>query len=329
MTRGMVSNLVLLAVVLGFGWLSVDRFYFGPIRDLQPKIELAKSQTLRYEQNTPNTAAINRARRTLLASTLASTPDELEHRLRTRLSGLAEDASLREVVVTHGSPTPVMSPVLEARIRVRAFKAPFRSEPDFYQIRGQVEGVGSADEVGAALASFQSQPWIHRIESVKLVPIGKQRRVLRLELGFTVLFLPGASLPVDHNPETQPPSERTLAYASSLHSRPVFRVPDPVQKPQAIARVEITPPAPIVETPPETFWRVTGLVTAPSPEVWLMDQRNAATLILTPGQVHLGATVLEIMPDALLLENDGTPFRVPLGATLAERVPWTPEEPSP
>lgn len=316
----------LLAVFLAVGAGSFYRFYYSPVTEREGRLGTIRTQTAAFKKGTPSTAAINRARREVESVVLAVRVDEFEHRLRTELSSLAAQAGLGEVVISHSEPAPVMSPALGARIE-SAFKKAFRSGPDFYQVQGRLTGRGTPESISQAIASVQSQPWVQQVQTVKITPLGKQRRNMQLDLGFAVLFSPTASLPEDHTTEILPAEPATLQAALALASRPIFRPPDPepVIQPAAVAQNPKPTPAPI---PQDGNWRISGIITDPTPEVWLVNSKDAQQRVLGVGDAILNATVVGVQHDQAQILIDDIRYRVLLGRTLADRQPITEEEPS-
>ncbi|MFG0306827.1 MAG: hypothetical protein ACF8Q5_11500 [Phycisphaerales bacterium JB040] len=318
-------NLILVAALAGVGAVAYWSMYAAPVREKSARLDRVRAQVAQFKDGTPNVTAVGRAGRVLEQTTLSGKRDEFEHLLRTRLSTLASEAGLEGVVVSHASPSEVMSPVLSARIGQRAIKAAFRDEPDFYEVPGKLDGAGAPEAVAGAIASLQSQPWIHRVESVQIRPVGKARRRMELSVGFSVLFVPDVSLPNGHAPETRTPSAATLARASSISSRELFRAPDPSPEPP-VARTPDPTPEPAPSPPQDTYWRITGLVERPDPEVWLVHTGNGQQRVLHPGEEVFGATVVAVTSEeARFLVGDAR-YRVPLGGTLSERQPITEEE---
>lgn len=323
----LIKRVAVAAVFLAVGAGSYFRFYEGPVRERENRLRDIRSQTAAFKSGTPNPAAINRARRELESVVLAVEVDEFEHRLRTELSSLATAAGLGEVVISHSDPEPVMSPILGTRIREAAYKKAFRTRPDFYQVQGKLTGRGSPEAVSAAIASVQSQPWVQQIQTVRITPLGKERRSMQVDLGFAVLFAPTAALPKDHTTVLAPADPAALQSAMALASRPIFRPPDPVPEPApAVAAAQPTPPpAPV---PQDGNWRITGLITDPTPEVWLVNSKDAQQRVLAVGDAILNATVVGVQPEEAQILIDSTRYRVPLGRTLADRQPITEEESS-
>jgi len=319
------QNLIIVGAIAGVGLLTYWSLYAKPTQEKTARLGRIRAQTAQFKDGTPNVAGVTRAKRTLDQTTLSGTRDEFEHLLRTRLSALVTSSGLEGVVVSHSAPSEMMSPVLGARLSQRAIKAAFRDEPDFLRVQGKVDGVGSAEAVAATIAALQSQPWIHRIESVQIKPVGKARRRMELNVGYSVLFSPGVRLPEDHAPETRPASETTLAKASSIARRELFRAPDPAPEPPVARNPEPTPP-PKPSPPQDTYWRITGLVERPDPEVWLVHSGNGQQQILRPGDEVLGVTVEAVTSDEARFLVGDTRYRVPLGGTLSERQPITEEE---
>lgn len=323
----LIKRVAIAAVFLAVGAGSFHRFYYSPVREREGRLSEIRAQTAAFKSGAPNPAAITRARRELESVVLAVQVDEFEHRLRTELSALAAAAGLGDVVISHSDPEPVMSPILGTRIREAAYKKAFRSEPDFYQVQGKLTGRGSPEAVSRAIAAVQSQPWVQQVQTVKVTPLGKQRRSMQVDLGFAVLFSPTAALPEDHTTAIAPADPATLQSAMALASRPIFRPPDPVPEPApaVAASPPTTPPTP---PPQDGNWRVTGIITDPTPEVWLVNSKDAQQRVLGVGDAILDATVVGVQPEEAQILIDSTRYRVLLGRTLAERQPITEEESS-
>ncbi|MFT5422439.1 MAG: hypothetical protein ACI89L_000196 [Phycisphaerales bacterium] len=323
----LIKRLAVLAAFVTVGVGSYAKFYAIPVKQKQDRLQGLRETTATYKENTPSSATITRARRELEAVVLAVKVDDFEHLLRTELSRLAAQASLGEVVVSHSDPAPVMSPIISTRRVERAFTKPLKSKPDFYQVQGKLSGRGTPEAVSQTIALIQSQPWVQQIQTVKITPLGKQRRNMQLDLGFAVLFSPTAALPADHATQIVPADPAALQAAMALASRPIFRPPDPVREPAPTA-VATTPTPPPAAVPQDGNWRITGIITDPTPEVWLVNSIDAQQRVLGVGEGILNATVVGVQPDHAQILIDDIRYRVQLGRTLADRQPIVEEEPS-
>jgi hypothetical protein len=262
--------------------------------------------------------------------TLGGTAETCDAQLRSRLNRLGEEVGLRDLRVTTGSAASRTSPAKAEFGRSGRDRA-LRDEVDFIELDASIGGEGSLEQVLRLVHRIEVEPWIKRIDGVKLDAVGEGERV-KLSLRLTTLFLPG----LDRKLELKVADSELAGFArvASLVDANPFRVPkppavtavaavDPPSNPPTVAPV--TDPA-ATEAPPTGFpydqWLLTGLVSGPTgQEAWLRNSSDNRSAILQPGQSMGGITFLGFTADIADFVAGESKFRVQVGTSLGSRLP--------
>jgi len=260
--------------------------------------------------------------------TLGGTAETCDAQLRSRLNRLGEEVGLRDLRVTTGSATSRPSPAKGEFGRSGRDRA-LRDEIDFVELDATIAGEGSLEQVLRLVHRVEVEPWIKRIDGVKLDSVRDGERV-KLTLRLTTVFLPG----LERKVELKVADSELAGFArfSSLVDANPFRVPKP---PVAVAQVTppATPPAPPPgpdpgppEVPVTGFpydqWLLTGLVSGPTgQEAWLRNASDNRSAILQPGQSMGDLTFLGFTADLAEFAAGEARFRVQVGNSLGTRLP--------
>ena len=273
---------IAIAALAGTGLLysAVNKWYLTPRRALVENIEAANTTLVRHRDAAQKKAGVTRDLQAIVDRTLGGSLESVDHRLRTRLNRLAEQSKLQGVSVgTDGSGRPKGTP---ARVLFSAssYKS-LRDEIDFVEVEASISGVGALADVVRLITAIEAEPWIKRIDEVRLDPRDNGAR-LNVSLRLTTLFLPGREVTTEQ--PTQPPNPELQSRFAALVSGNPFRVPPP---PAPTAPPKAEQPAPAPAPPPFPFaeWALTGVALGPTGiEAWLRHQPTGQTRVLAPGQ---------------------------------------------
>lgn len=270
--------------------------------------------------------ALDAGLRSFVDRTLGGTAETCDAQLRSRLNRLGEEVGLRGLRVTTGSTTLRPSPAKAEFSRDRAL----RDETDFAELDAELGGEGSLEQVLRLVHRIEVEPWIKRIDSIRLDGLREGER-LKLTLRLTTLFLPGLDRKVELK-VADSDLEGFARYRGFVDANP-FRVPSP---PPPVVPAANPPVVPAGETadggpaaapePPTGFpfdqWLLTGLVSGPTgQEAWLRHVSDPQSAILVPGQSIGGLTFLGFTADVAEFSAGETRFRVQVGTSLGNRLP--------
>jgi len=314
-----LKPILIVLAVLATAWLGmrvVNSVYLQPRAALVKQISDLTAEVGRERAAQEDARNVNRRLQGFVERTLGPNLETADHRLRSRLNRLCEQARLQGVTVgTEGSGRERRSPAA-AVFRSSAQKT-LHDEIDFVELQGSISGGGTLEDVVRLISAIESEPWIKRIDSVELTPRDNGARVA-LSLHLTTLFLPG------REPKTEQPQPKVgevdARYASLVRENP-FRVPPPPKPtPPAPPAVAAGPPPP----PPFPFneWAVTGVALGPSgAEAWLLHKPNGETRVLTVGQALDAAVFAGASGDVAEFTFGQQRFTVAVGATMDQRRP--------
>lgn len=308
------------------GWWSIDRTVIADIRGIESEITAAERDIDALDQHAAALARDARIVAQFRADVLASNAEDGIHRLRLALNDIAQRAGLAEVSVGSRESGVLANPATAA---IRALKD---AGPGLAarRIAGSLKGRGTPAQAFAALALIEAQPWPKQVGRVTLTPeAGGQSVMLGVEL--ETLALPGApdgEFVLD-TAAVEPHRQSLAATLGASHIFapplvppivPIVVAPDPVPQPQD----EVPRPPP---PPPHHEWRATALVErAAAPELWLTNTKTGQTVILTPGQSHLGAVFAGVNEGLAMIEVGSERFALSPGECLHERHLLTPAQ---
>lgn len=248
-------------------------------------------------------------------TTLGADPEIAEHRLRTLLTDLCQKAGLAEFVITCREPKAIGNPA--ASEKPREFSREMRAQPDFIMQETTITGTGTYESCLRAIAYFEAQPWLARVEDVNIQPGDGDRKSFDLTARLVSLVMPDLA---DESTGTDAVvHEPNAGRIAQLSSRNPF-----IAKPK-VAERPAPPPEPRPEPrkppePPYRDWVVSGVMQTPAGgEVIVSNQKTGASQSLGLGAEFLGLKIEGIRTGTLLVQKDGEGFKVALGQSLAER----------
>ncbi len=307
--------------ILAFG-LFVQVAILGPVSEKREQIARARSVARQLGEQVEAMSGARDRLRSVGATMLAGDRDLLEHRLRAGLSELATEAGLAEVVVTSTPPRGVENPA--ARVRMTGgfaqLRQRLRARPDFYVVRGRVQGVGSLEAALRALAALEAQAWVHRVEGVTMRPSGQGRERVEFKADYAVAMAPDLA-PQEataETPELAPIDEETGAAIAALGQRGLFRVPPRAPEPAPVV-VKAPEPAPKPAPPPYQDWRLAGVMGGSRSEAVLVHTGNGRSRVLGAGDSVLGAVFEEGEGERAVFRIGDARYEVFLGKSLADR----------
>lgn len=316
--------------ILGAGWWGYSNYYATPRAEIEQRLNTTRERVGAIQKTLKEEAALKERAKTTAADLLSGKLDELSARFRDGLARVAEQQGLTAITVEAGQPQEELSPLLNTKDVPVSLKRALRKSADFSVVRGMVRGVGSLEQVSAALASIQAQAWIHRVEGFTIKPIGKERAQFELRVDVATIYAPGVLAKAgisQSEPTIATPTPRAQQYARAFSARNIFRKPPvdsaPVSPVVAVAGPGEASSAPVAQPfAPYEDWRLSGLVSGRSGEqVMLENTRTGALLTIQRGGSVLDAVFVEGSGERAVFEIGGRRFEVSTGQSLATRRP--------
>lgn len=260
--------------------------------------------------------------RELAQRTLGSDEETVSASLRRALNEILAECELTDrQVVTRGA-SGVITPL--AGVRVVEFETrDLRGRADFYRIPATISGAGTLEQVVRTIATVESQAWAHRIDSLMIEPVGRDRNRFSLSLSLETGFFADPRLRDGDGPPEPlwvPPAPTRLAAWRPFVEKNVFREPP---APRVVRQEpEQERPRPPAQPPEDRDWRVTGVVEGVSgAEIWLVNERTREYRVVREGESILGLTLVGVSGESARVEEveNGRVVEVRLGQTLSER----------
>lgn len=314
------AALCLAAGVLG--WKAYRAFYADERDALLQQIRGFRADAASYEKELDKQRAVRERLNAIASTTLGKQFPRVEHRLRTGLSRVGQDAGLTEVVVSSSAAETQRNPAATAKGMNTGMSKRLTRSAEFAIVKAQVKGTGSLPQVLQALATYEAQPWIHRVQSMSIRPVGRERDRFELRLDVSVLWVPDLAADDPNDPPIVSPGDAGVQAIAAIAGKNIFRVPPAPAPEKAVAR-QPAPERPKGDPPPAwADWKLTGIVSGRrGTEALLVNTRSGDRLALPPGGAVLGATLVSGSGEEAVFELEGARWRVRTGATLADRVP--------
>ncbi|MCE7973011.1 MAG: hypothetical protein DYG92_01610 [Leptolyngbya sp. PLA1] len=325
------ARIALVALVAGGAWWAFQKVYLGPRRLIEADIRTAQDAITRLKTQLSEERELTRRRAAVGAGLLGSELDIVSARFRDGLTRVGSTAGLDKVIVEHGQPVEVMSPVLDAKGVSVELKRALRRQPDFQVLRGSIRGTGTLEQAVAAIGMLQDQPWVHRIDAFSLRPIGKERDRFDLRVDVATIYAPALASKADQGaPQLTPASAEHESTWRAIASRNLFRAPTggpgeagpSVVIAAAPAEGQATPaPAPRAFAPYED-WRLAGVASGRGGlSALFVNLRTGDRLTVLRGGQVLDAVLVDGAGELAVVEIAGEKFDVSVGSTLAARKP--------
>jgi hypothetical protein len=267
--------------------------------------------------------------------TLGSSLEVVDSEVRRRLNRACEELGISEFSVTTGTSVAKATPA--KREFKQSTERALRDEPDFVEVEATVNAAGRAGQMYRLIHRVQAEPWLKRVESLRLDPSADGSQ-LRMTLKLRTLFLPGRppAKPLMLDPQALTSAER---FNSLFESNP-FRIPPPpvAAAPQTVQKTPTggiaTAPngasqgandtSIVVPNPDSPFpygeWQLTGVVDGPSgAEAWLRHLPTGSQLTLQPGAAVGELIFRRVEYDFGVFDSPGGTCRVQVGSNLTQR----------
>lgn len=343
------GKVLIIGGVVVAGWYGFSTVYWKPREQLLLKIEDSKRSAENLEEQLSSQFKIVDRMKLAGSRTLGSKFDEVSARFRDGLSRIGESEGLSGVTVDHGEPVAVKNPltVMRGSSVSSSLKSSLRVDADFSVVRGSLKGTGTLDSALKVLAVVQSQPWIHRVESVTIRPLADRnaakpdggaasedkpqrdsggRVEIRIEAAtlFAPSFAKGGVVDVSiaqANPETQ--ALRNFIVARRSLARGIAPTPKAPAAPTVVIAAgpgsapQVPPPQPFA---PYEDWKLTGVVTGrQGVEAWFVNVKSGQRLTVVKGAAVLDAVFTDASESTAFVEISGKRFEIMIGETLAAR----------
>ena len=290
----------------------VNSSYLTERGELVKRIAAVKADLENIREAKLDQRRIDAEHQSYIDRTLGGDLETVDHKLRSRLSRLVEHAELQNKSVgpTGGART-ILSP---AKSVFRGAQRELGEDPDFVELECPVSGVGTLEQVLKLIDSIEAEPWIKRIDELRLDPSDNGAKV-RVDLRLTTLFMPQRK-PSGNGSAMTVSAPRTERFAALVSHNP-FRVPPPSPNP---------PPDKPATAGPAEFqygqWQVTGIAqTAVGPEVWLRNAQGKQTKYLNVGDKLHEMVFVRTDGETAEFQLGVQRFSIAVGKNLNDRTP--------
>ncbi|MEZ6233721.1 MAG: hypothetical protein R3B68_05990 [Phycisphaerales bacterium] len=311
------------AIALGLGYWGYGKFYSRPMKAAETRrAEMVRSE--RYvEEQLGDLGAVRPRLREIAATTLGATEERVAHHFRSLLYDMATTAGLYDVTVSEGRTAGVSNPA--GQTRLQGFQRSQLRVSHFAVMTGEVRATGSLESVARVLTLARQQPWVHRVVSFGVTPLGDDRQQFDVRVSLATIFLPDVPPPADAVMAVKPLEPGSDLAWQPIVARNVFRLPPPVQV--AVTQVAPPPPPPPpppappeIPPPPYHQWKVAGVMEGTAGiEVVMLDTSSGRSQILSPGGLILDARLERAGGEEAVFVINEQSFLVRLGQTLAQR----------
>ncbi len=325
------------AVAVG-AWLAVAGFaayrwrYAGPIEKLREQIAAERREIDRLTEQIEQRRAVPKQLSDLAGTTIGKEEDALKHRFSEALGRIAERNALRRVVIDSRGPERVASPLKSRENKVETTLRRALPTQDFSVLRATLRAEGKLDGVLRALAEVGEQPWVHRVESFAIKPIGKERETFSLVVDAATLWMPDLLAKEPAPPVLAASTAESEAKWTPIAQRNPFRtapVAPAASAPRVVAAAQNPGPPPATNPdlpppppPPYEQWQLTGVASGASGgQAFLLNTRTGASLTVLMGGVVEDAKLIGVSAERAIFEIGGQRFEVQLEQTLAQRKP--------
>jgi hypothetical protein len=318
---GLLKRIGVTAGIIVAVWVLYLKFYAWPRDRLKSDLTKQLEANSSFQRELTKKAAILDGLKRFAGTTLSAAPDEADSRFRSGLGNIAVGAGLAtgSVTVNTTAPEKMVNP---AGTKVKTNLGHLLAkQTDFTVIRGELNGVGTLEEVLHTVAIVQNQPWVHRVERLAIKPDDKDRQRFSLQLGVATILMPDKTPKQTPEPRVVPLEPEAGVRWAGIVSKNMFREP-PLQVARADPPAPPPAPPPPPTPPPWSDWRLTGVIeTRKRVEALLVNPKNGSSAVLNVGSAVMGATFVGGTRDVALFEIDGHRYEVQIGQTLDQRSP--------
>lgn len=247
---------------------------------------------------------------------------KVDAEVRARLNQLGAEEKLGQLVVNTGATAARESPA-KSRYGRGADQKALRDEIDFVEVSGSISGEGAPENIFRLLQRIEEEPWLKRVDSVRLDVVGGRRGAeeprLRAVIRFTTPFLPGRT---PQRVLASSWSPASLERLSPILDALPFAMPRPATTPEDVATPAREAPSP--PTAPALFayqdWVLSGVARgARGAEAWLLNRGSGESRVLHPGDALHEMTLAEAEGERAVFTLGGERLAVAVGTPLSER----------
>ena len=310
---------IMLAVLAGL-WLLyglANSVYLQKRAALVGQINSASAKISDYRKARNDESRIAAEIQSYADRTLGGKPETVDHQLRSRLNRLAEQflqvqgRAVGTATATKDKDSPAKMVFGRSGVQKQ-----LRDEIDFKELEGFISGSGTLEQVLHLVDSIEAEPWIKRIDEIKL-DMRENGDKFDVSIHLTTLFLP------DHEPN---PAHVPLAktggfdqYLALVQTNPFRKPPPPPMASQAM-----TDPPVAAGPPPFPYeqWGLTGIAQSPSGiEIWLLNHQTHESRRLGVGESLQDAVLVTTNGEAAEFRIGQQRFLVAVGKNLSDRTP--------
>ncbi|MFM7261258.1 MAG: hypothetical protein ACKO3W_11700 [bacterium] len=339
--RWVARNWLVLAIAVGallsagIGFMVGERRFTADRATTEESIDTYVSVLTQARKVRDGRSALDGRVQSVADRTLGPSLEVVDSEVRRRLNRACEELGITEFSVTTGTSIAKATPA--KREFKQTNERALRDEPDFVEVEATVIAAGRAGQMYRLMHRVQVEPWLKRLESIRLDPSADGAQV-RMTLKLRTIFLPGrpAAKPLVMDPQALATSER---FAGLFAANP-FRIPPPpvASMPQTVQTTAsaggsagsqggspeagvATPDVPSPASPfPYGEWQITGVVDGPSgAEVWLRHLPTGSQLTLQPGAAVGELIFRRVEYDFGVFDSPGGTCRVQVGSNLTQR----------
>jgi hypothetical protein len=281
-------------------------------------------------------ARLTRELKKAAETTLGTDEEKVTAALRKALNEVVSHYRLAESSVTSARPMALKNPAAQkgiVELRDRKWKEA-KGTPDFYVLPATINGKGTLDQAVRVLATLESQPWVHKIDSFSIRPLGAQRDRVELTVSLGTVYMRdmgGGAVRAGEGVNWSPVSEAQYAAWQPVVLKNVFREPAAAPAPAVAAAAPVpavaaAPPPPPPPPPPPAYdqWRVSGVTRgAGGPELMVVNLQTQQWLTLVVGAAVLDAKFVDASGETARISIGDKEFEVKTGQVLSERTPLT------
>lgn len=333
MMKKSTSLLLTVGAVAGLGLAGLWQYKGYRARVVALDAEVVRYQTALADRDQvmQDKARVGRELRKAAATTLGTDEERVTAVLRRELNEIVAYFKLADASVTSSRPTAVRNPAGKEGVVefVDRKRKDLRNQVDFYVLPATITGKGTLEQATRVLSTLESQPWVHKIDSFSIQPLGKDRERVELTVSLATLYIADPTLiekgALD-NPTWSPVSEAQFAAWRPIVTKNVFREPQPEAPVAAAPRpapepgnVAAAPPAP-PPPPPYEEWRISGITVGEhGAELMIVNEKTKEWRTLSAGGQVLDVKFVDAAGETARILIGDKEFEVRAGQRLSER----------
>jgi hypothetical protein len=304
-----ILAVVAVAALAWLGWAPVKATYYEPRDELRAEIVSLSKDVDELRKAADDHVVLSDRIHGYVDRTLGGDLETVDHRLRSRLNRIGEELGLEALTVGTGRVRQLDSPARN-QFRRRGQQA-LRDELDFVEVEAWISGQGSLEGVLRLIHRVDAEPWLKRVQQVRLQPkVNAERFAVQLRL--VTLYLP------DRAPDQPPPAgdPQDFGRFALLAGRNPFQVPPPSPEPTPDPAATVGPDAWLGQ------WVLTGVAAnGGAVEAWLLNPGSGESRRLALGDAFQEAVLVSANGDVAEFQLGDERFRVAVGNRLTDRLP--------